>query len=183
MALTHNSEWFSIDQCKLYKMTADVTTNPTYSAGVALPGVRMVSIEPDVLNKELFGDNKIIGRAAKTRQIMSKLGYAKPDLDILNIIGGGTAVDAGTTPNQTATYTQLGADFGGYFKIEYRILQASVGIGSVNVTFFKCKISDFGLPSNQEDFTIPTLGVAAIATVSNDQMYKIAYNESAAALS
>jgi len=183
MPLSHNSEWFSIDQAKIYPMTADVTTNPTYGTGVLLPGVRMASIEPDTLNKELFGDNKIIARAAKVRQIMSKLAYAKPDLDVLAILGGGTAVDAGTTPNQTATYTQLGANFGGYFKIEYRILQLATGLGSVNVTFFKCKITDFGYPSNMEDFNIPTLGVAAIACVSNDQMFKIQENETALALS
>lgn len=186
MPLIHQTTIFNIDQFAIYPMTADVTTNPAYGAAVPVPGIKTVGLDPDMLAKELYGDAKMMGRAAKVRQMNCSLTHAKLNLDALNIIAGGAVVDAGTTPNQTSTWNLLGANFPGYFKAEFRILQVDfvlTGLASLNVQLWKCKTTNFGLPlGTAEDFTLPTIAFSAIPTISNDKLVSVVFNETAAAL-
>lgn len=184
MPLTHQTEVFNVDEAAIYKMLTDPSGGPaTYGAKIPLPGIKSVSIDPDVLNKELYGDAKIIARGAKVRQLMLTANYAKLSLDALPVLAGGATVDAGTTPNQTAKYTFLGADTPNSFKLEFRVLQVGVGLGSLNVVLYKAKVTKFGLPATEEDFSLQALELAAIARIADDKVWDVTINETAATLS
>lgn len=187
MPVTHQSPVFSVDQAKVYGMLTDVTTNPTYSAGVLVSGIKSVAIDPDVLAKELFGDNKIMARQSKTRQLMITVGYAKLDLDVLPVIGGMATADTGVTPNMVATLNLLGSNLPTYFKLEARALNVEVpgpaAGGSINLTFHKCKITKWNVGMVEEDYGPNTFEAACIATISNDKIFTATFNETAAALS
>lgn len=190
MALTHNTPVFSIDQAKVYAMLTDPSGgSATYGTGVAAPGIRSVAIDPDVLFKELFGDNIVLGVAAKTRKIAAKVGYAKLDLDVLPIITGGGTVDAGLTPNQTSTFTLADSAIPTYFKLEFRMLNVEIpgpaAGGSLNVVLPKCKITNWGAPGGiMEDFQLQEFDLAAIRTAATgNKLITVTYNETAAALS
>ena len=93
MAAPHSTPVFSVDQAKIYPMTADTgAMPPTYGTGVAVPAIRTTGFSPDILAKELFGDNAVIARAAKTRQVNFGLEFGKWDLDVLKILLGTAAV-------------------------------------------------------------------------------------------
>lgn len=191
MAITHNTPVFSVDQAKVYAMLTDPAGgSATYGTGVALPGVRSVAIDPDVLNKELFGDNIILALAAKTRKVAAKVGYAKLDLDVLPILTGASTVDTGTTPNQVATYTLTDAVIPVYFKLEFRILSvelpSAAGGGSLNVTLHKCKITNWGGGPGavMEDFQLSEFDLSAIRTnATGNKIMTVVFNETLAALS
>ena len=188
MPLVHNTPVFSIDQAKIYPLTVDTSATLTYGTGVAIPGIRTTGFSPDILAKELFGDNAVIARAAKTRQVNFGLEFAKWDLDVWKILyGTGAIVDAGTTPSQTSTWTLLGADQPGYFKLEYRVLGVELGNGnlsSANVSLAKCKITSAETPLTMEEYGIPKCEASAVATVKTPVSFAtITLNETAAALS
>jgi len=163
--------------------TSNTAGAATYGTLIALPGIRMASFEPEVLNKELFGDNAIIARYAKTRAISSKVEVAKTSLDVMAVLLGGSVVDAGTTPSQTTTYTISNSDAGKYFRLEYRVLgvelPSAAGGGDLHVVFHKCKITDTGLQTRMEDFAPHTFGVQAIARSSDGKITSLIENESA----
>lgn len=189
MAAPHNTPVFSVDQAKIYPMTSDTgAMPPVYGTGVAVPAIRTTGFSPDILSKELFGDNAVVARAAKTRQINAGLEFGKWDLDVLKIILGTAAVvDTGTANAEISTLTIIGADQPGYFKLEYRVLGVELGLGnisSVNVTLFKCKITSMEMPLTMEDYGIPSCEIAAVATGNTVPTFgSIAFNETAVALS
>jgi len=186
MPLTHRTPVFSVDQAAIYPMLTDVTTNPTYSPRVLLPGVTTVAMDPDVLSKELFGDNAIRAHYSKVRQFMGKAGFVDLDLDVQAILDGSVTADTGTTPNQVATNTILGSSFCPYFKLEFRVLGVEVpgvaGGGSVNVSLHKCKVTKFGGGAKAEDYSPSEFDFVALQTVSNGKIRTITFNETAAAL-
>jgi len=187
MPLTHRTPVFSVDQAAIYPMLTDVTTNPTYGPRVLLPGVNTVAMDPDMLSKELFGDNAIRAHFSKVRQLMGKAGYTDLDLDVQAILDGSSNVDSGVTPSQVATNTLLNSSFCPYFKLEFRVLGVEVpgvaGGGSVNVSLHKCKATKFGGGAKAEDYMPSEFDFVALQTVSNGKIRTITFNETAAALS
>lgn len=187
MPLVHNTPVFSVDNAKIYPLTVDTSATLTYGTGVPVSGIRTTGFSPDIMAKELFGDNSVIARGAKTRQIKFQLEFAKWDLDVLKVIlGTGAIIDAGTTPSQTSIFTLLGADQPGYFKLEYRSLGVDLGNGnlsSVNISLAKCKIETADQPVVMEDYGIPKFTASAVATTKTPSSFAtITYNETAAAL-
>lgn len=187
MAITHSTSIFSIDNAAITPMLLDPPGGTTtYGTKIDVPGIRSSTFEPDTLAKELFGDNAIVARAAKARQIMSKVAAARLSTDALAVLLGGTVTDGGTTPNQTSTWSVGNASAGAYFKLEYRVLGVEVpgaaGGGDLHVVFWKCKITDTALPIRMEEFAEFTFGVAAISRLSDGKIVDIKSNETAAAI-
>jgi len=186
-ALTHTTSVFSVDNAAITPLLTDPAGGTaTYGTKIDLPGIREAGFAPDVLAKELFGDNYIIARAAKARAVDSKLGVAKMSLDVLAAVLGGTVTDAGTTPAQTSTYVLLGSDKAKYFKLEYRVLgvelPGAAGGGDLHVVFWKCLIKATDQSAKMEDFALPTFDVSAIPRLSDLKLVSIVENETAIAL-
>jgi len=188
MALTHTSPVFSIDEAAIYPMLTDVAASaPTYSAKIPIPGIHTVTPSFDILAKELFGDNVVLGRATKVRQVMFACTFAKLALDVLNVLSGGSTTDAGTTPNQTSTFTIAKTSTPGYFKVEFRVLGVEVpgpaGGGSLNVKMYKCKATNFAPVLASEDYGQQSLDIAGVYPLGTANLIDIVFNETAAALS
>jgi len=158
----------------------------TYGTKIDVPGIQMVAVDPNLLVKELFGDNAIIALATKARSIGLKCGAAKLSLDLLASLMGGAVVDAGTTPNQTTTYTLLNSDSAKYGKLEARVLgvelPGAAGGGDLHFIGWKCKLANVSLAANMEDFAPLSFDVTAIQRSSDGRMFSLVENESALVL-
>lgn len=186
-ALPHFTPVFSVDNAAWTPMLTDPPGGTsTYSTKIDVPGIQNVQLDPDLLQKELFGDNAIIARAAKARAFIFKAMAAKISLDLLASLLGGAVVDAGTTPNQTTTYTLLNSDAAKYGKLEYRVLgvelPGAAGGGDLHFIGWKCKLSSTSLQANMEDFAPHAFDVTAIARSSDGKMISLVENETAVAL-
>ncbi len=175
---------FSIDNAAITPLLTDpIGGTATYGTKIDVPGIRSATLDPEILAKELFGDNAIQGRAAKARQIMSKVEAARLNLDILALLMGGAVTEAGTTPAQTTTYNLLGSSAGSYFKLEYRVLGVELpnvaGGGDLHVVFWKAKITSTALPTQMEEFAPHSFDVAAIARLSDSKLLSLVENETA----
>lgn len=187
MPLNRYTSIFSIDNAAITPMLTDpIGGSATYGTKIDVPGIRSATLDPEILAKELFGDNVIQGRSAKARQIMSKIEAARLNLDILAVLMGGAITDTGVTPNQKAEYNLLGSDAGKYFKLEYRVLgvelPGAAGGGDLHVTFWKCKITGTALPVQMEEFAPHSFDVAAIARLADSKLLTLTENETAIAI-
>lgn len=179
---------FSVDNAAITPMLTDpIAGTATYGTKIDVPGIRSATFDPEILAKELFGDNAIQGRSAKARQIMSKIEAARLNLDILAVLMGGAVADSGTTPAQVTSWNLLGSSAGSYFKLEYRVLgvelPGAAGGGDLHVTFWKCKITGTALPVQMEEFAPLSFDVAAIARLADSKMVTLTENETALAIS
>lgn len=186
-ALPRYTSIFSIDNAAITPMLTDpIGGTATYGTKIDVPGIRSATFDPEILAKELFGDNAIQGRAAKARQIMSKVEAARLNLDVLSLLLGGVVTDAGATPAQTTTWNLLGSSAGGYFKLEYRVLgvelPGAAGGGDLHVVFWKTKITGTALPVQMEEFAPHSFDVAAIARLADSKLVSLIENETAVAL-
>jgi hypothetical protein len=187
MPLPHETPVFSVDNAAITPLLTDpVGGTATYGTKINFPGIREAGFNPDLMSKELFGDNYIIARAGKVRQVKTKIGVAKMNLDILAAILGGAVTDTGTTPNMVATYNLLGTDKLKYFKLEYRVLgvelPSAAGGGDLHVVYWKCMIEATSQDAKMEDFTLPTFDVCAIPRLADSKMVAMVANETAIAL-
>jgi hypothetical protein len=185
--LPHLTPLFSVDKAAWTPLTADPSGGTaTYGTKVYIPAVESVSVDPDVLYKELFGDNAIAATAAKPRSVKAKVNFGKIDLDLLKNLLGGLVTDAGTTPNQTSTLDISRTSAASYGKLECQVLGVELPTvaagGDVHFVWWKAKLNSLTIGTTAEDYGKPTMSVTGIYLLANDKMFSVVENETAVAL-
>lgn len=165
MPITHASVIFDVNDCKVYPMLTDVAgASPTYGAGVDVPGIASVTVNPNIVSAELKGDARVIAVRGRTDRITFSGTYGKLSGDVLAVILGTTVTDSGSTPNQLATFRLKSPGSLPYFKIEFQIQDVEEGIGDLRVVLYKCKLTGGTLLGTSSDnFGQPTFDADAIA--------------------
>lgn len=165
MPITHSSVVFDVNDCKVYPLLTDVAgASPTYGAGVDVPGIASVTVNPNIVSAELKGDARVIAVRGRTDRLSFSGTYGKLSGDVMGIILGTSVTDSGTTPNQLATFRLKSPASLPYFKIEFQILDVEEGIGDLRVVLYKCKLTGGTLLGTSSDnFGQPTFDADAIA--------------------
>ena len=196
MALDHNYTEFSVDEAGIYSLATDPTGAPaTYGSLILLVGIQTVSLTMEMLDVELFGDGVVMDEATRVRKCSGTATFSKNGLDSQAVQLGGTVTDAGTTPNQIASYDLAQANFPSWFKLVWRVKQTSVTTGQASDarhTVFKCRATGFTKGGAAEQFAAPSFnfvgvylnGTATINGVSRTKpLYAEEERETGAALS
>ena len=182
MALAHFSNVYGITDCKVAPITADTSGGTTYGALVDVPGVKSMEISGTVNTKRNRGDNKLLAVRSLIESMQASVPYAELSLDLLAAIAGGSVTDTGSTPNQKATYAQLGANTPKYFKLEAKTDAMDFISGDGHILLYKCMMTafpTFGLA--EEDFAGYQLTAEAMPR-GDDKFFDIVFNETAAAI-
>lgn len=182
MALPTNLKLLELEDVKVFKMTADADTAPTYEAPVDIPGITKIAIAPKIENKKLQGDSKLLDVYSKVTEIELDIEFAELSLEAMKVLVGGEVTVSGTAPDQAATYAlKPGTATAPYFKLEGRWLYAGDGIGDVHVVFYKCKVSDINFEVNDASGNFGTVKAKAFAIPceSDDSWFDIKVNETA----
>lgn len=166
MPLSHFSKVFAVVDAKVAKLTADPSGGtPTYATSVDVPGIKTVGITGAIESKELRGDNALLDKDAIISNVAASVEHAKLSLDALAVFLGGSVVDAGTTPNQTATWDLVGGSTAPSkpqpFRIEALSATADTIGGAVKFTLHKClldSLPEMGL--EEEDYRTSSFDVA-----------------------
>lgn len=184
MPLTHVTKVFAAKDAKLYPMLTDVAGGTTtYGTSVDVPGIRKVEITGDIEAKELRGDNTLLDQDSVWQNLKVKIEYAKLSLDAEAVIMGGTVVDAGTTPNQTATLGLTGGTTLGTFKLEAVSASADPIAGNVKFAIWKCRaasVPETGLA--EEDYMTAALELVTMPRLSDGKWFDRVISETAAVL-
>lgn len=183
MPIAHESVVFDVDDAKVYSLTSDTGASPAYGAAVDVPGIAEVSLQPNFVTALLKGDAKIMARKGRIDQINISATYGKISGSVLAVVLGTTVVDAGSTPNQTATVKLKGANSLAYFKFAFRISDVDLGLGDVTVVLYKAQLTGGTLLGGKSDeFGQPTLDISGIALDSSDDIVDIIFHETRTAL-
>lgn len=188
MALSHDLKLMELVDAKIAQITADLAGggNPTYAALVDLMGVTKITVAPKTESKKLYGDSELKDLYTKTTEIELDVEMSFYSLDAMKVIMGGTLTDAGTTPNQTSTYSLKATNSAPpYFKIEGKWNYAGDGIGDAHVVLYKCKVTD--PPSLELNDASGAFGTAkfkavALPCASNGNWFDVKVNETAAVI-
>ena len=171
MAAAHESVVYDVHDFKVYALTADTGSNPTYGAAVDVPGIAEASMDPNFLTAELKGDARIIAKKGRIDKMTLSATYGKVSLDVQEVVSGGETSDVDT---DHARWRLLGDNSLPYFKAEFKIDDVDTGLGSVIVVLYKCQLTGGTLVTGQTDeFGQPTLELEAIPLESNDRLVDI----------
>lgn len=184
MPVTHRSKVFAVKDARIAKLTADTAgAAPTYAAAIDVPGIKSVTVSGDVTSVELRGDNKALDGDFFLSSVAVSFEYAKLDLDVLAVLLGGTVVDAGVTPNQTAVLSVQGDTSFSYFSFEAVSVGADPVAGDVRVFLPKCKLSSFPeLGFEEEDYRTFEVEAAAFDPIGTGAWFEYGIRETGALL-
>ena len=185
MPISHDSKLYAVEDAKIAKLLTDPSGgSATYDTLIDVPGIKTVSLTFDLENKELRGDNRRLDSDTTLAGVTVAFSHAKLSLNALAVMLGGTNTDSGSTPNQKATFTRLGADALNYFKLEAKTPTAGVdtGTGDAHMVFYKLKLATYELGFAEEDYQIFSGTAQGVVMLSNDKYFDIVFNETAAAI-
>lgn len=165
MPITHETVVFDVHDAKVYPLLTDIAgASPTYGAAIDVPGIAEVSLDPNIVTAELKGDARVIAKKGRTDRLNFSATYGKLDLDVLQVILGGSVTDAGTGAAETATYRLASPAPLPYFKITFQIQDVEEGIGDVTVVVYKAQLTGGTLlGSSTDNFGQPTFDAEGIA--------------------
>lgn len=188
MAIAKKTFTLGIDDCKVFPITADSSTAYTVGTGIDVPTAQSFSLEFEVDEKELYGDEKIRDIYTKCKKINWSVDYGELDLDLQAAIMGGAVVSSGSTPNQKNRFGySLGAN-DKYFQLGVKVNYTDELGGDVDDIHFylmKCKINANSFTAASEEYGTLTFGGTGINTtnvLSAGQALYIDTNETAGEL-
>lgn len=185
MPLSPVSKWFSTSDAQLAKLLTDPSGGAaTYGTLTDVPGIKTVGLGFELNSVSLTGDNKELETDTTLRAVTLTFAHAKMSIDALVILLGGAATYSGTTPNQIARFRRLGADVMPYFKFEAKTPTGGVdeATGDGHILVYKAKITDYTVPSAEQDYATFSGTARGVARVSDDFIFDVQRNETAAAI-
>lgn len=181
MPISHDTKWFGVNDARIRKITTDPTGGvTTYGPRIDVPGIKSVGISGDVNSNELRGDGQRLDFDANLAGLSLSFEFAKKSLDLFATLVGGTVVDAGTTPAQSATWTLTGGDKLGYFEFEAVTTNVDSVGGDGHIILHKAIITGFPEIGNaEEDYRTYTVEAGAMRLNSNNALLTVVVNETA----
>lgn len=185
MAISKGFAFRGIQDCKVAPLTNDGSSSLTYGSLLDVP-IKDFSITPQIDTYELKHDDMLqdLDQQVQAYEIKGTMGRVA--LDVLAMFTGGSLTAAGTTPNQTQTYSHEYNDVPEYFKLEVMSNRTMGSSGSdikdMHILFPKCKVMSFDY-NIADDFATINFTAKAIRTINNGKLIQIVGNETAVAIS
>jgi len=173
MALGHSTVVYDVRDFKVYPMlTDDTTSSLTYGAGVDVPGIADVALNPSFITAELRGDGgAILAKKGNIDKFTLAATYGRLSEDVLLTVLGGTVTDTASTQS---AWSLLGANALPYFKSTFLIDQLDVGFGALIVTLFKSQLTGGTLLEGKtQQFSQPTLQIECIAPTFGNKLIDV----------
>lgn len=178
MAIAHKTETYGLRDAKIRVLLTDNTgaSAPTYGSPVDVPGVSSIKLSDEIINNMLRGDDKLLAVRSRLDSFEFTLGYVQHSLDVLEAALGGTTTDPDAS---TAKYERLGADEIPLVRVDALISDAALGIESVRVVLWKCRLTaDKILNASTDEFGEFEIEGSAFPLESTDKMITIQYADS-----
>ncbi|MGQ5576074.1 phage tail protein [Streptomyces sp. ECR3.8] len=186
MPISRVTKLYAVEDAKIAPLLADPEGGePSYGAGIDVPGIKSMEISGDVEVKELRGDNRLLDSDSSLTNVTVAFPHAKLSLDVLAALLGGDVTDGGTTPAQSSTW-DLNSDAKPLpFKLVGKTPTGGadqIG-GDVHFTLWKCVLSSFpGLGLAEEDYRTIENEARAVPLISTGKWISVQINETALAI-
>ena len=181
MTIPTESKLLELKDVKIYPLLTDPSGgSATYDVAVDIPGITKLSIKPNLVTKELQGDNVILDEWSKLMSVEMAFENKKVSLNALKVLQGGTVTTTGVTPATVTSYDVGINDRPGYFKIEGQILYVEDGLGDAHIVAYKCKSTDgaaWEVSDMSGDFASVKGTVKGIPSAATGKIYSVVFNE------
>lgn len=184
MPLSPDTPWFGVNDAQLAVVTADPDGGTTtYGTLMDVPGIKSVTWGGDISSNELRGDGTRLDFNAAFGGWTLGFEFGKSALAVFSALLGGTVVNAGATPAQSATWTHTKTSRPNYFKFESQTLGTGNIGGDGHIIGFKCVLTSVPeLGHVEEDYKTYTVEAAAMPRQSDGNDLSVVYNETLKAI-
>lgn len=184
MALSKTTEFYGVDDCKIFEITEDSSSAFTLGTEIDVPGIRQVSMTIERDTKKLPGDEKTLAIKSKVTSITIKAEHAQLSLDVLALTTGGTVSTSGSGGTEKHTLS-VGADYSNkYFQFQAQIKGENGQ--DAHIIVYKAKATATPINGTQGDYAIFTFDCEGVFTEyefsGESKLVDIELNATAAAL-
>lgn len=185
MPLSPVTKLYATEDAKISKLLTDPSGgSATYDPVIDVPGIKTVGIDFELSSVELRGDNTRLDADSALVGLNLTFEHAKLSLDALAVFLGGAVVDSGVAPNQKKTFSRLGTHAPSYFRFEAKTPTngADTVGGDVHLVVYKCKLVDYELGFAEEDYQTLSGEFQGVYRTSDNKLFDVVLNETAAAI-
>lgn len=175
---------FDVADAKIWPMVSDtIGSNATYGTGIDVPGVNSVTVAPEFISAVLKGDSKTLARRARIDSFAFTCGYSLLSVEVLGALWAAQVTTPATTTDAQVLEVS-GAGSLPYFGFGFQILDAEVGVGSVNVYGLKVQVTGGNIFDQSTDsFGGRSFQCSAIPTFGDNKMFRVKLHPTATPLS
>lgn len=183
MALAKKTFTLGADDCKVFPITADSSTAYTVGAGIDVPTVQGFTVDFEIDEKELFGDETIRDIYTKCKKVTWTVDYGELDLDLQAAIMGGTVVTSGTGATEKARFGYSLGTNDKYFQLGFQVKYTDqLGlVKNLHIYIMKCKINANSFTASSEEYGTLKFGGSGINTTNALSAGKALYIDALAA--
>lgn len=171
---------FGTEDCKLQELLTDVAgETATYGTLLDVPGIKSVTMTPQLESKQLRGDNRELDNDTTLVAVEVVAAHAKLSFPVAAIVLGG-AID-GTT----GAFTRLGSHYCKPFRLQWRTPTngGDEPGGDVHFEVTKLKVTGYPLGTAEEDYWTGSFTARGVFRLSDDKLWGITPHTSATAIS
>lgn len=145
---------------------------------VDAPAAMELSFKERIVSDELKGNDKVVDAVAISEAVEWELSDGAVALELWALITGRSAIEAGTTPNRTMTYSANAQKAFPWFKVYGKAIDSSTG--DVHCKVPKAKLTE--LEGKFENGKFWVTKAKGIAVDDGTNLYQFVQNETSAAL-
>jgi len=178
---------FGINDAKLLPMLENTGAAATYDSPIDIPGIRKIELKPDVMTKDLYGDEETLDYFSKVKKWEGSIEHAQISLQVLAKLFGNTWATSGSSPNEAGTFTWKSTDRSLPFQIQGLCTYIGGtdvgGGGSGNFYLYCCYATGYQVAAQTEDYATVSFDVVVIGRRLDNKGLEIVENETSVALS
>lgn len=178
MAVSNVSKLYSTEDCKIRAITADPVGGPAvFGAYIDVPGIRQVTMTPQIESKQLRGDNKELDSDSTLVAVEVQWEQAKLSYPALAVLLGGTW--------SGGVYTQAEGNYFSPFQMTWKTPTSGgddIG-GDVHFAAAKLKITAHNLGTAFEDYQILSATARGVFRQADGKLFEILPHEAATLIS
>lgn len=180
MAVSPVSKLYSTEDCAIRKMNSDTTGYAAYDTQIDVPGIRQVTLTPQIESKQLRGDNRELDADSTLVAAEISWEHAKISFDALEVFLGGT-----WTSGTTGYFDRVGSDSLPYWSMGWRTPTSGgdeIG-GDVEFQVTKAKLTAYTLGTAFEDYQLMSGTARCVYRIADDKLFRTIVRATAGAIS
>ncbi len=175
-----NAILYDLDDLKLRKLLADpVGGSPAWDPYFDVPSVQSCSCQATVKTKNLPGDATIRDIFTKVTGLNGSVRSGEISIDMLAVLLGGDKLTE--LSGARTRYKHKGAHLPNFFGLEGQVRYkggSDVALGGdFHLVAYKCKITNFSIEFQNEEYALVSFDWQAIPLRSNDDLFDLVDND------
>ena len=167
MTLTKSTFIGGVKDVKIFPITKDDATGYTVGTGIDVPGAKSFSVDYEIDEKELTGDETTLDIWTKSKKVNVTVEYAALSFDLETALLNGVSSTSGSTPNQVQEQGMSLGTLTNYFQVAFKsdYVDKLGNAADCHTYVMKCKVSANKNDNKEQDYATFSFDCKGINTV------------------